>query len=142
MAMKIKKYQLSNGKSYTVTEIADEVNAPPHIIHSRLCRSKDYERVFAPWQPKKNGRKPKNFKMKDTGEWVTCWDVVKRVNCSLAMARKRLNRYDTAEEVFAPKQDINQDCQSNQVKKDSYTMRRIKSRGMFDDMLALAMRVI
>lgn len=139
---RIKKYQLSDGNEYTVEKLSKIVNAPPHIIHARLCRSKDPKRVLAPWSPRKNGRKPKNFKMKDTGEWVTCWDVVKRVNCSLAMARKRLNRYDTAEEVFAPKQDLNQDCESNQVKKDSYTMRRIKSRGMFDDMLALAMRVI
>ena len=140
--MKIKKYQLSNGKSYTVPEIAKVVNAPKHIIHARLCRSIEHERVFAPWTPRKNGRKSKNFQMRDTGEWVTWYDVVKRVGCSSSIARKRLNNFDTAEEVFAPKQDIMVRDNDNNKKHESYALRQIKKRGMFDNMLALAMRVI
>ena len=80
--------------------------------------------------------------MKDTGEWVTCWDVVKRVDCSLAMARRRLTTYNTADKVFMPKQDTMERESNTSIRDNSYKMRQIKSRGMFDDMFALAMRGI
>lgn len=136
----MKKYTLSDGKAYTVKAIADKVNAPPHIIRSRLTRTNDINKVFAKWESRKNGRKAKNFQMVDTGEWVNVWDVVDRVGCSICAARIRLNTHDTADKVFAPKSE--QVLERENKTADSYKMRQIKKRGMFDDMLALAMRGI
>ena len=142
MTQRIKHYQLSDGKKYTVAEISDKVGAPQHIIHSRLTRTKNVDKVFAEWIPRKNGRKCKAYQMEDTKEWVTCWDVVKRVKCSLATARVRLSTHTTADKVFMPKLDTMDRGIGTSVRDNSYKMRQIKSRGMFDDMFALAMRGI
>lgn len=137
----MKKYKLTDGKEYTVKQISEKVNAPQHIIRSRLTRSNDINKIFAKWESRKNGRKAKNFQMADTGEWVNVWDVVDRVGCSICAARIRLNTHDTADKVFAPKCDQVLERERN-LKEDSYKMRQIKKRGMFDNMMALAMRAI
>lgn len=99
MAMKVKKYHLSNGKSYSVLEIAKAVNAPAYVIYSRLHRTKIYDRVFSSWKPHTNKRKPKKI-------------------------------------------EANTEQIANHDNKESYTMRRIKNRGMFDEMLVLALKTI
>lgn len=72
----------------------------------------------------------------DDGCITTAKEVAEKVGISLNNARTRLSVHSDPVKVWRDKQD------KTKGDPDSYKMRRIKSRGMFDPMLALAMKSI
>lgn len=77
----------------------------------------------------------KKYKL-DDGSMVTALEVSARAGIGLKTARTRLSIHTDPVKVFEPKQI------RNKFNGESYKMRRIKSRGMFDEMLVLALKVI
>ena len=77
----------------------------------------------------------KKYKL-DCGSMVTALEVSARVGISINNSRTRLSMHTDPLKVFKPKQI------RNKFNGESYKMRRIKSRGMFDEMLVLALKVI
>jgi hypothetical protein len=72
----------------------------------------------------------------DNGDEITADQLALKLGISLNNARNRLTRSTDPAQVYAPKKGNNKECN------ESYKMRRIHSRGMFDEMLVLAMKSI
>lgn len=73
----------------------------------------------------------------DDGTVVTAQDLVDKIGINMSTARTRLSIHSDPEKVFMPKQD-------NKVVNngESYKMRQIMSRGMYDPMTCLALKGI
>jgi hypothetical protein len=72
----------------------------------------------------------------DDGTVTDAKEVAKRVGITTKNARSRLSIHTDPIKVFKPK------LNRNKENMDSYKMRKIMKRGMFDEMLVLAMKSI
>jgi hypothetical protein len=72
----------------------------------------------------------------DDGTVTDAKEVAKRVGITTKNARSRLSIHTDPIKVFKPK------LNRNKENMDSYKMRKIMKRGMFDEMLVLAMESI
>jgi len=72
----------------------------------------------------------------DDGTVTDAKEVAKRVGITTKNARSRLSIHTDPIKVFKPKLNYNKENM------DSYKMRKIMKRGMFDEMLVLAMKSI
>tara|TARA_R110000868_G_scaffold315453_1_gene576329 strand:- start:287 stop:535 length:249 start_codon:yes stop_codon:yes gene_type:complete len=72
----------------------------------------------------------------DDGSITTAHEVAEKVGITISNARSRLSTHSDPIKIWGKKQN------KNKGDADSFKMRRIKSRGMFDDMLVLAMKKI
>ena len=72
----------------------------------------------------------------DDGTVTDAKEVAKRVGITTKNARSRLSIHTDTIKVFKPK------LNRNKENMDSYKMRKIMKRGMFDEMLVLAMKSI
>ena len=73
----------------------------------------------------------------DDGTTTTALEVSKKVGITIKNARTRLSVHSDPAKVFRPKQEhLREDSP------ESYKMRKIMKRGMFDDKLVLAMKFI
>jgi len=72
----------------------------------------------------------------DDGTITNAHEVAAKVGITISNARSRLSTHSAPDKVWKEKYD------KNKGDADSFKMRRIKSRGMFDEMLVLAMKKI
>lgn len=80
--------------------------------------------------------KPQKQYVLDDGTTTTAQEVADKVGINISNARTRLSIHSDPVKIWRTKQD------KTKTDPNSYKMRRIKSRGMFDPMLALAMKSI
>lgn len=133
-----KKYKLTDGSEVTVNEVANKVYCPTQVAYTRLARSKDPKMVYKPWMPK--NKKTKLYTL-DDGKIVTAKEVSKKVGCFITLARVRLSQSSDPKKVFAPLVSKKEKERQKEIQ-SKYTMDRIHSRGMFDEMLCKILKII
>ena len=134
-----KEYKLTDGTFTTVLEVSTEVGCPLTTASGRLSRHSERAKVFAPWNSKRS-KKTKIYKL-DNGQMVTSKEVAREVGCHISLARTRLSITSDPKKVFAPKAEIKK-AEDIATVSQSYAMRKIMSRGMYDPMLVLVMKTI
>ena len=132
-----KEYQLTDGTWTTVNKVAAEVGCPTTTAAGRLARHKDPEKVFAPWS-KRGSDRTKLYTL-DCGMIVTAKQVAKKLGCHITLARVRLSQSRDATKVFGVMLSEKEKKKREQAL-SNYAIKRIHSRGMYDEMLCLVLR--
>ena len=134
-----KEYKLTDGTFTTVLEVSTEVGCPLTTASGRLSRHSDRAKVFAPWNSKRS-KKTKIYKL-DNGQMVTSKEVAREVGCHISLARTRLSITSDPKKVFAPKAEIKK-AEDIATVSQSYAMRKIMSRGIYDKYFVLCFKTI
>ncbi len=134
-----KEYKLTDGSWVTVNGVATAVGCPTTTASGRLARHTDREKVFAPWK-KQSGTKTKLYTL-DSGKIVTSKQVAAKLGCHISLARVRLSQSTDDTKVFGALMSV-KEREKRKVVASDYALKKIHSRGMWDEMLVLALKKI
>jgi hypothetical protein len=135
----MKEYKLTDGSVTNVQKVSERVGCPTSTANSRLLRHSDPEKVYQKYNNRKI-KESKKYKLLD-GTVTTALEVVERVGCHISLARMRLSKHQEVEKVFAP-MTYKKSLENSNLISESYKMKKIKSRGVYDPMFVLALKYI